>query len=48
MAKLVTAFLQTLGPDQQAQAVFPYGSDERLNWHYTPRLSSQINPSAIF
>jgi hypothetical protein len=42
MAELVTGFLQALEPDQQAQAVFPYGSDERLNWHYTPRSPQGI------
>ncbi|MGF1535722.1 MAG: DUF3500 domain-containing protein [Elainellaceae cyanobacterium] len=36
MAERVTAFLQTLDPQQQ-QAVFPFDSAERLNWHYTPR-----------
>jgi hypothetical protein len=42
MAELVTGFLQALEPDQRAQAVFPYGSDERLNWHYTPRSRQGI------
>jgi hypothetical protein len=42
MGELVTAFLQTLEPDQQSQAIFPYDSEERLNWHYTPRSRQGI------
>ncbi|MGF1512984.1 MAG: DUF3500 domain-containing protein [Elainellaceae cyanobacterium] len=43
MTERVTSFLQSLGPEQQRQAVFPYDSAERLNWHYTPRSRQGIS-----
>lgn len=30
------AFLQTLTPEQKAQALFAFNAEERLNWHYVP------------
>ena len=30
-------FLVSLDPDQRDQATFPFGDDERLNWHFIPR-----------
>ena len=29
-------FLDSLGADQRSRTVFPFGSDERFVWHYTP------------
>src|SRR3972149_4612181 len=29
--------LRSLTPDLKSQVSFPYGSDERFNWHYIPR-----------
>jgi hypothetical protein len=32
-----SAFLQTLAPEKRQQAMFPFDSAERFNWHYIPR-----------
>ncbi len=37
MAAAAKAFLETLTPTQRAEAVFPFDSDERLNWHFIPK-----------
>jgi hypothetical protein len=37
MHQAAAAFLATLEPEQVKKAVFPFNSDERLNWHYVPR-----------
>ncbi len=37
MQTAATKFLGTLQPDQRTRAVFPFNSDERLNWHFIPR-----------
>ncbi|MEB3211952.1 MAG: DUF3500 domain-containing protein, partial [Leptolyngbyaceae bacterium] len=42
MAERVLAWLQALTPEQQQRAVFPFNSDERSNWHYTPRSRQGI------
>jgi hypothetical protein len=31
------AFLGSLSPDQRAQAILPFNSEERLNWHFFPK-----------
>jgi len=36
MVEGATVFLASLTADQQAQALFPAVSEERLNWHYIP------------
>ena len=37
MARSALAFLAALEPGPRAAAVFPFGDDERRNWHYVPR-----------
>src|SRR5467141_1735599 len=37
MARAAGAFVATLAPAQRPAAVFAFGNDERLNWHYVPR-----------
>jgi hypothetical protein len=37
MVDMAKAWLTTLKPEQQAQASFPFDSEERLNWHFIPR-----------
>lgn len=36
MADTANAFLATLTPEQRSQAVFPFNSEERFHWFYTP------------
>jgi hypothetical protein len=36
MAKAATQFLDSLTADQKSKAVFPFASDERLRWHFSP------------
>ena len=31
------AFLHSLSPEGRAQAVLPFNSEERMNWHYVPK-----------
>ena len=37
MAQAATNFWNSLSPDQQAKAAFPFDDEERFNWHYIPR-----------
>lgn len=37
MVDTANAFLTALTPEAKAKAVFPFGSEERLNWHFIPR-----------
>lgn len=37
MSDAAEAFLAALSADQRAAARFPFGDDERLNWHFVPR-----------
>jgi len=37
MARAAAAFIAALEPSQRQGAVFPFGHDERMNWHYVPR-----------
>src|SRR4051794_28510472 len=37
MADAAKAFLASLDSAQKQQAVFPFDSDERLNWHFIPK-----------
>ena len=37
MATGARNFLASLGQEQSAQATFPFGDEERFNWHYFPR-----------
>src|SRR5688572_23973527 len=44
-SKLVSAakgFLSTLRTEQRAKAAFPFNSDERLNWHFVPKVRGGI------
>ena len=38
MAETAHRFLASLTPEERAQATFPFEDDERLNWHYIPRV----------
>jgi hypothetical protein len=37
MARAAAAFIAALEPSQRQAAAFPFGHDERINWHYVPR-----------
>ena len=37
MASAANNFLASLSAEQRAKAVFPFGTEERTNWHYIPR-----------
>ncbi len=37
MAEAARNFIASLSADQRAKAVFPFESDERMNWHYIPK-----------
>jgi hypothetical protein len=47
MAALASAFLDTLEPDQRAQAVWPFADAERRNWHFVPRERAGVPLRAI-
>ena len=38
MANAANALLASLSDEQKAKATFEFGSDERLNWHFIPRV----------
>lgn len=38
MAKAAAAFLATLSPAKREMAHLPFHSEERLNWHFVPRM----------
>ena len=38
MTAAAREFLAALGPEQRPRALLPFGHDERLNWHFTPRM----------
>ncbi len=38
MSDAAKAFLASLNPEQKAKATFQFSDDERLNWHYIPRV----------
>jgi hypothetical protein len=38
MADAAKAFLASLTPEQRARATFQFQDEERLNWHYIPRV----------
>ena len=49
MTEAATRFLALLDKDQTAEAVHPFLTDERYNWHYVPRVRQgvtfkQMNP----
>jgi len=37
MAECAKRFLGALGADQRGKALFPFNTDERMNWHFIPR-----------
>ena len=37
MASAAKNFLASLSAEQRSKAVFPFGTEERTNWHYIPR-----------
>lgn len=38
MSDAAKAFLASLNPEQRAKATFQFSDEERLNWHYIPRV----------
>ena len=42
MLVAANAFLDKLRPEQRTQAVYPFDSDERMNWHFVPRSRNGI------
>lgn len=42
MARAAAVFIQSLEPAQRRGATFPFGHDERLNWHYVPRRRAGV------
>jgi hypothetical protein len=38
MAKAANAFLAALPPAKREKAILPFHSEERLNWHFVPRM----------
>jgi hypothetical protein len=38
MSEAANRFLASLTPEQRAQATFQFDDDERLNWHFIPRV----------
>ncbi|PSR57475.1 hypothetical protein AHMF7605_27310 [Adhaeribacter arboris] len=37
MLRVVTTFLSSLTEEQRKKATFPFGDEERFNWHFVPR-----------
>jgi hypothetical protein len=37
MAETALAFIESIGPAQRRQAVFPFDGEERKDWHFVPR-----------
>ncbi len=37
MTETATRFLAALSPEQRDKATFPFGDDERMDWHYIPK-----------
>jgi hypothetical protein len=42
MAEAAAAFLAALSPDNRERAQLPFDSDERLNWHFVPRMRQGV------
>ena len=42
MADAAKAFLNSLTPEQRARATFQFQDEERLNWHYIPRVRKGV------
>src|SRR6266487_4349342 len=38
----ILEFLDALGPELRRQAVFPFDSEERRNWHYIPKARKGV------
>jgi len=38
MSDTATAFLASLSAEQRGKAVFSFEDDERLNWHFIPKV----------
>jgi hypothetical protein len=47
MASLAQALLETLSPEQRRTMQWPFGSDERFNWHYVPRERAGVPVQAM-
>ncbi|HRI88988.1 MAG TPA: DUF3500 domain-containing protein [Candidatus Hydrogenedentes bacterium] len=43
IAGAATAFVGSLSAEQKAAAVLPFNSDERLNWHYVPKVRQGVS-----
>jgi hypothetical protein len=42
MLLAANAFLEKLKPDQRTRAVYPFDSDERMNWHFVPKARNGV------
>lgn len=47
MYQAAKEFIATLGPDEKALALFPFNSDERLNWFYVPKERKGLRYKAM-
>ena len=45
MARAAQRFLETLKPEQQKQATFPFDSKERTNWNFVPLQDANKKPT---
>lgn len=43
MASAATAFWNSLTPEQQKKAMFGFEDDERLNWHFVPKVRKGLS-----
>ncbi len=47
MAKAAVTWIASLGPDLRKQAVFPFDSEERKNWHYFPKARKGVSTKVM-
>src|SRR5258708_20416080 len=47
MSDTATALLNSLNADQKAKAVFGFNDEERLNWHFIPRVRKGLPLKAM-
>ena len=45
--RAVLDFLDALGPELRRQAIFPFDSEERRNWHYIPKARRGVPLKAM-
>ncbi len=42
MVEVASRFLASLSPEQKSKAALPFESDERLNWHFVPKVRAGL------